>query len=251
MSSDSRTVAELFTTTAPAQIQTATARLAQDVFGEIFRKAYDPDPAELSKAVTALQARCIKWCEEGDRSEAQLMRLALLITGLDQWGLAYTQTFNLTAIPPLTALISSLRTGLNEQSDALFQQFFELIAQGENNAVDFKIELRRSIHLALWHAMAACETTEDAQSILQPLGSMLLVLIQTMPQLGWRLVADTLAHIQIKLLDENSEVARNSTQTLFESLRHALPLELYQNILRLSSQAMLAWQQAQRSTTLQ
>lgn len=251
MTTATQTVADLFSTAAPAQAQTATARLAQDVFAEVFRKAYDPDPAELTQAITELQARCIQWCEEGESTEAQIMRLALLITGLDQWGLAYTQTFSLTAIPPLTALIASLRTRLNEQSDALFQQFFELIEQGENNAVDFKIGLRRSIHLALWHAMAACETTEDAQSILQPLGSMLLVLIQKMPRLGWRLVADTLAHIQIKLLDESSEVARNSTQTLFESLRHALPLELYQNILRLSSQAMLAWQQAQRSTTLQ
>jgi hypothetical protein len=27
----------------------------------------------------------------------------------------------------------------------------------ESDAIDFKIELRRSIHLALWHAMAACD----------------------------------------------------------------------------------------------
>lgn len=251
MSPENQTVADLFAKLAPATTQIATAQLAQDVFAEVFRKAYDPDPAKLALAIDASQFRCIKWCEEGESPEAQVMRLALLITGLDQWGLAYTQTFSLTAIPPLTALIAGLRTRLDAQADALFQKFFELIEQGESHAVDFKIELRRSIHLALWHAMVACESDADAQSILQPLGSMLLALIQQMPEIGWRLVADTLAHMQIKLLKETSDVARDGTQTLLASLRHALPAELYQNILRLSSQAMLAWQQAQRSSTLQ
>jgi len=106
------------------------------------------------------------------------------------------------------------------------------------------------MHLALWHAMVACETTEEAQSILQPLGSMLLGLNRQMPELGWRLVADALAHIQISLLGEMATVtdlARDSTQQLFESLRQAMPAEHYQRILHHSGQVLLAWQQLRRT----
>jgi hypothetical protein len=61
-----------------------------------------------------------------------------------------------------------------------------------------------------------------------------------------------LAHIQIKLLSETeapSDLARQNTQKLFEALQQAMPREQYQTILRHSSQAALAWQQARRSTT--
>ena len=230
-------------------IQRATAQLAQDVFAEVFRNALNPDQAALGKVLKEQEARCLKWCEEGVGSENQLLRLAMLISGLDQWGLAYTQTFNLTAIPALTALISSLRTRLNEQSDAAFQQFFELIAQVETSVVDFKVEVRRSLHLALWHAMAACDNIEEARPILETLGGMLLGLDQQMKEIGWRLVADALAHIQIGLLKENSPVAQEGTQMLFAALRNAMTLERYQAIQRHASQVVIAWQQAQRSST--
>ena len=39
---------------------------------------------------------------------------------------------------------------------------FAAIEQGEGDAIDFKMELRRNIHLALWHAMIACDDADDA-----------------------------------------------------------------------------------------
>lgn len=235
---------------ADAETQRATARLAQDVFAGVFRQAFTPDPEQLGKILSELESRCIDWCQAGESDDSRLLRLALLITGLDQWGLAYAQAFNLNAIPALTALIASLRSRLNAQSDALFQQYFARLEAVETDGVDFKVELRRSLHLALWHAMVACETSEEAQDILQPLGSMLLALDRQMPELGWRLVADALAHIQISLLGEMTaatELAQDSTQQLFGALRQALPAERYQNIVRHSGQVVLAWQQLRRS----
>ncbi|HJV92125.1 MAG TPA: hypothetical protein VJ572_01565 [Azonexus sp.] len=242
--------ADTLTALADAETQRATARLAQDVFAGVFRQAFTPDPEQLGKILSEFESRCIAWCQAGESDDSRLLRLALLITGLDQWGLAYTQAFNLNAIPALTALIAALRSRLNAQSDALFQQYFTRLEAVETDGVDFKVELRRSLHLALWHAMVACETSEEAQDILRPLGSMLLALDRQMPELGWRLVADALAHIQISLLGEMAaatEVAQDSTQQLFGALRQALPAERYQSIVRHSGQVLLAWQQLRRS----
>jgi hypothetical protein len=150
----------------------------------------------------------------------------LLVSGIDQWGLAYSQTFDLNAIPGVSALLGNLRARLDPQADAQFQRFFSQIDETETDAVDFKVEIRRSIHLALWHAMIACEATEESQQILQNLASMMLVLDGKMPQLGWRLLADALASIQISLLSESlaaSALAQEATQQLFEALRQSLP----------------------------
>ena len=114
--------------------------------------------------------------------------------------------------------------------------------------MDFRIELRRNIHLALWHAMTACEESEDAQRILNALGSMMLALARHLPLLGWRLLADALASIQIRLLSDASasSMAQENTQQLFAALRQNLPTEQYQAILAYSSQAVMAWQQSRR-----
>lgn len=235
---------------ANAEVQRVAARMAQDIFAEIFRKAFTADPDQLGKTLAEVELRCVNWCQAGDGDHGPVLRMAMLISALDQWGLAYTQAFNLVAIPALSALIGALRSRLNAPSDALFQRYFNQIEHVETDAIDFKVELRRSIHLALWHAMAACETAEDAQAVLKTLGGMMLALNEHMPELGWRLLADALAHIQICLLRDTaipSTLAKESTQQLFDSLRHALPLERYQIILRHSGQAILAWQQVHRA----
>lgn len=253
MSTTPNPIVDALSPLADAASQRAAARLAQDIFGEVFRQALTPDAEQLGKALRALETRCIEWCEAGDSGDRQLLRLAMLINGLDQWGLAYTQAFELTAIPALSALIASLRGRLDAQSDTLFGQFFEAIEHGETNAVDFKVDLRRGIHLALWHAMLACDTVEEARSLVQHLGTMLLAVNQRLPEIGWRLVADALAHMQIALLDDAAAatpVARESTQLLFESLQHALPAPHYQTILRHSSHVVIAWQQARRPNTV-
>jgi len=230
--------------------QRLAARMAQDVFAGIFRMVCEPAPGQDEKMLDEVESRCINWCQAGGEDSGRALRTALLISVLDQWGLAYTQAFELTAIPALSALIGALRGGLDPRSDALFQQYFQQLEEQEAAAIDFKVELRRGIHLALWHAMVACASTAEAQTVLQPLGSMMVALNAAMPNLGWRLLADALAHIQIGLLRDAgaaSEVARESTQLLFESLQHALPPERYQTIMRHSGQVLLAWQQASRA----
>lgn len=234
---------------ADAEAQRLAARMAQDVFARTFRLAVSPDSETDAGVLAELAERCDNWCRAGGCDDTRAVRLALLVNGLDAWGLAYTQAFHLNAIPALTALIGGLRTRLDAAADARFQQQFSILAGNEFAAVDFKVELRRSIHLALWHAMAACETAEQAEGLVQPLGSLLLGLNEQMPELGWRLIADALASIQISLLADPAASARaqEGTQQLFAALRHALPGERYQTILAHSGQAVIAWQQARRA----
>ena len=178
-----------------------------------------------------------------------MLRRVLLVAGLDQWGLAYSQAFDLAAIPALSALLGSLRNAMDAAEEARFQRFFAQIDAVESDAVDFKIELRRNIHLALWHAMTACDDDAETQRIVRALGSLMLALTRRMPLLGWRLLADALASIQIRLLGAEKPVGRmaeEATQQLFSALRQNLPPEQYQAILTLSGQALLAWQQARR-----
>lgn len=235
---------------ASADIQRFAARMAQDVFAGAFRQAVTVDAAPDVAVLGEVAAHCFDWCRAGASDEARALRLAMLISGLDQWGLAYTQAFNLEAIHSLTALIGGLRTRLDVREDMLFQQYFEQIAGVESDAIDFKVDLRRGIHLALWHAMVACETEEQVQGIVQPLGSLMLTLNEQMPELGWRLLADALANIQIALLSDiapKSPLAQSGTQQLFASLRHALPEDRYQAILAHAGQAVVAWQHAART----
>ena len=243
--------ADQLAATANADTQRLAARMAQDVFAGVFRQAVLADAAQGEAVLAEVTARCFNWCQAGGDEPSCALRLALLISGLDQWGLAYTQAFKLNAIPELSALIGALRNRLDARSDARFQQYFRQIDEVESDAIDFKVELRRSIHLALWHAMAACETAEQVKNIVQPLGSMMVVLTQQMPELGWRLLADALANIQICLLSDTAPArpqAQEGTQQLFASLRHALAQDCYQNILAHSGQVVIAWQQASRSS---
>ena len=235
---------------APQAIQRQAARMAQDVFTGIFRQAFEPETTDLGQTLQTVEGRCSNWCQAAEGEEAQALRLALLISGLDQWGLAYTQSFNLTAMPALSALIGALRSRQDARADARFQFYFSQIEAIEADAVDFRIELRRAIHMALWHAMALSEEEADADRMLQSLGNLMLALNDRMPTLGWRLLADTLAHIQSRLLDADTPLpalAHNNTQRLFESLRQALPAERYQAIMAHATQAILAWQQARRA----
>lgn len=229
--------------------QKLAARMAQDVFAGVFRQSVTADGASDQGVLAEVGARCFNWCQAAGSEDGKALRLALLISGLDQWGLAYAQTFKLQAIPALTALVGSLRTRLDAQADSRFQTFYAEIDTVEAAAIDFKIELRRSIHLALWHAMAACETAEEVAAIVQPLGSLMLALEQRMPVIGWRLLADALAHIQVGLLADASAVstvAQEGTQQLFASLAHALPSARYQAILAHAGKVVIAWQQAAR-----
>jgi hypothetical protein len=238
---------QLATLVAP-DTQRLAARMTQDAFTALFRLTLDADNDKLGATLADIDIRCRNWCQAADGADAQALRMALLISGLDQWGLAYSQAFGLTSIPALSMLLGALRGSLDSTADAHFQRHFERLQQSEGDAVDFRIELRRNIHLALWHAMAACDESEDAQRILNALGSMMLALAQHLPMLGWRLLADALASIQIRLLSDASAspMAQENTRQLFAALRQNLPTEQYQAILAYSSQAFMAWQQSRR-----
>ncbi len=234
---------------ASPEIQRLAARMAQDAFAGVFRLTLSGDIEQLKKTLPEAELLCFNWSLAAPSEEARALRLALLVSGIDQWGLAYSQTFDLNAIPGVTALLGNLRARLDPQADAQFQRFFNQIDETETDAVDFKVEIRRSIHLALWHAMIACEAPEESQQILKSLASMMLVLDGKMPQLGWRLLADALASIQISLLSESlaaSTLAQEVTQQLFESLRQSISKERFQAMLAYSGQAVLAWQQSRR-----
>lgn len=235
---------------AAPDIQRQAARMAQDGFAKVFRLSLDGDEKAVRDAVAAMLPLCRNWALTGGNDEAAALRLALLVAGMDQWGLAYAKAFGLVTIPGLTELLGGLREGLSAPEEARFQRQFEALDAVETDAVDFKMELRRSIHLALWYAMIACTEREEAQRILSTLGGLLVGLTALMPEIGWRLVADALAHIQIRCLVEaaaRESLAQETTQALFESLRRALPKAQFDLMLAHANQAAIAWQQAQRA----
>lgn len=230
-----------------ADKQRQAATLVQETFGQVFRLSVgDEDPAG---PLGLLNERLSNWCKAGGDDDGQALRFALLASGLDQWGLAYTQAFGLVGIPALTALLGGLRSGLDAQQDARFQQQFAALEGAETAALDFKADTRRQIHLALWHAMISGEDREDALRVVSTLGSLLLGLVTTMPRLGWRLVADVLSHIQLRCLADGlaqDGLGQEMTQALFESLRRALSKDDFDRIMAHATQAVLAWQASRR-----
>lgn len=234
---------------AAPEVQRLAARMAQDAFTRIFRLTLERDEDALQAAVAEIERLARNWARAAQGDDARALRLALLVGGIDQWGLAYCQAFGLTAIPGLSALLGALRSGLDAAEDARFLQQFAAVEQAESDAVDFKMELRRNIHMALWHAMIACEDRAEALSILAALGGMLVALVGQMPSLGWRLVADALAHIQLRCLTEaaaSGDLARETTEELFAALRRSLPRERYESMLAQANQAVIAWQRSRR-----
>lgn len=231
-------------------VQKLAARMAQDAFSQVFRLTLEEDDAGRAKGVDALAGALRNWSDAADSDDARALRLALVVAGLDQWGLAYSQAFGLHAIPGLTELVGALRTGLDARDEARFQQQFGAIDAGEGNAIDFKIDLRRGIHLALWHAMIASDERDQAEAILSTLGGSLRGLTRLMPELGWRLVADALAHIQIRCLADGlaaDGLAREMNEALFSALAAELAPELRDRVMAHATQAVLGWQRSQRT----
>ncbi len=234
---------------APPEVQRLAARMAQDAFTRIFRLSLERDEAALQAAVAELQERANNWARAAPGDDARALRLALLVSGIDQWGLAYARAFELAALPGVSVLLGGLRSALDAAADARFQQRYAAIEQAEGDAVDFKMELRRNIHLALWHAMIACDERDEARAILAALGGMLVALVGHMPTLGWRLVADALASIQLRCLADaaaSTDLARETTEGLFVALRQALPREVSEPIFAQAHQVVIAWQQSRR-----
>lgn len=234
---------------ATSDAQRLAARMAQDAFTRIFRLTLEGDEAALQAAAEEIERLSRNWAHAAMDDESRALRLAMLVSGIDQWALAYAQAFGLTAIPGISGLLGALRNGLDAAADARFQQQFAAIDRAESDAVDFKMELRRNIHMALWHAMIACEERDEAQAILAALGGMLVALVGRMPTLGWRLAADALANIQLRCLAEaaaSTELARETNAALFTALRQNLPREISEPMFAHANQAVIAWQQSRR-----
>jgi len=234
---------------ATPDVQRLAARMAQDAFTRIFRLTLEGDAAALNAAVEEIERLARNWAQAATDEESRALRLAMLVSGIDQWALAWCQAFGLTAIPAISGLLGALRNGLDAAADTRFQQQFAAIDKAEGDAVDFKMELRRNIHMALWHAMIACEERDEAQAILAALGGMLVALVGRMPTLGWRLAADALANIQLRCLSEaaaSTELARETNAALFTALRQNLPREISEPMFAHANQAVIAWQQSRR-----
>ena len=229
--------------------QRQAARLAQDAFATAFRLSVEAGDEDRTQGVNQLVEALRNWGQATDDVAARGLRLALIIFGLDQWGVAYSRAFSLQAIPALSAVVGALRTGLDAGDDAHFLRQFEAVGAGEGNVIDFKIDLRRGIHLALWHAMIACDERGAAETILSNLGGMMVALTREMPQLGWRLVADAIAHIQIQCLAGSfatEGLAQEMTENLFAALSRELPAECRDLVMAHAARSVLAWQQANR-----
>lgn len=230
--------------------QKQAARLAQDAFAECFRLSLSQDDAGRAAGVEHVRGHLAKWVEDGSSQDVHALRRAMLMSGLDQWGVAYSKAFSLQAIPALTELLGALRTELDPQEDALFQQHFEAIEASEGNAVDFKVELRRSLHLALWHAMIACDEREEAHAILRQLGGMMFSATKQMPRLGWRLIADAFAQIQVQCLAQGlatEGLAQETTVSLFAALSQELPKQQWELAMAHAGQALQSWREAQQA----
>lgn len=231
--------------------QRQAARLAQDAFARVFRLSVSATDAARRKGVGELRADLAAWAGGAPDEHARALRLALLLAGMDQWGLAWSQAFGLVAIPGLTELIGALRTGLDAADEARFLQQFEAIGASEAHAIDFKVELRRGVHLALWHSSIAAEDRDEALRLAAQLGSQLLGLVHAMPQAGWRLVADALAFIQIRCLADGlaaEGIGQEATQALFGALARELPAASRDLIMAHAARAAMTWQQAARTS---
>ena len=234
----------------PRETQMHAARLAQDGFAHAFRLTVETPAAERATQIVAAVKKLREWiCESADHEQSAL-RSAMLLSGLDQWGLAYTQVFGAAAMAGLSELVTGLRAAAPDGEVAA--DMIQQISDDQASAFSFKAELRKSIHLALWHSMIEDTERESATAILKQLGGMMLRLVESMPDLGWIIIAHTLADIQIRCLAHQlatTGLAQEMTQALFGALNQQLPADQRTRIMAGATQTVIAWQQSTRSTT--
>lgn len=235
---------------AATDVQRQAARLAQEAFATTFRLSLAGAAEQRQTAVARIKACLAEWAGMASQEESRLRRV-LLLAGLDQWGLAYSPLFGAGALRGLTELIAELRgTFAPEDREAVHAEVV-LLHTEEAAAFEFKVEVRRALHLALWHSMIASDARDDATEILRQLGSLMVSLVAEMPTLGWRIVADALATIQVQCLTKGlaaEGLAREMTTELFAALARELPADVGELALAHAAQAVRDWQQAQRAT---
>ncbi len=248
--------ADPFASVLSAAVQREAAELAESGFARAFRLSTLESAAARAAGLASLQEELERWvngvAEDPEDESLRALRLAMLLSGLDQWGLAWSQAFGLVSIAGLSELVGALRHQLDPRAEALLLQRYGEIDAAEENLIDFKLGVRRGIHLALWHAAIACESQEEANNLVGCLGGLMLGLTRAMPQLGWRLLADTLAFIQIRCLGGGlavEGVGQQATQALLGALDQALAPDIRAQVMSHAAQAVLAWQHEQRART--
>lgn len=233
-----------------ADTQRQAARLVQEAFAAAYRLAGEGGSATRTERVRMLAGHLGDWADMSARG-GRPARFALLLAGLDQWGLAYSQTFGPEALGGVSALILLLRERLGIGDEGACQTCFEQVQRDEAAALRYKIELRRALHLALWHSMVATEDRAEAEALQRSLGGLLLGLAQAMPEHGWRLVADALALVQIRCLSEPLAAGGTGgelTVGLFAALSRELPEHLQGPVMAHAAETVLAWRAAQGGT---
>jgi len=235
----------------PRNTQIHAARLAQDGFSHAFRLTLEAPVAERQTRIADAAKKLLDWVSEAADPARSALRLGALLSGLDQWGLAYSHVFGTTAMAGLSELVSNLRAaapdGAVDSGEAIVR-----INGEEGCALSFKAELHKAIHLALWHSMIADADPESAARLLTQLGGMMLALLKSMPNLGWIVVANTLADIQIRCLAHglaSTGLAQEMTQQLIDALNRELPAGQREKIITSATQTVLAWQQSTQNTT--
>lgn len=223
----------------------------QDAFSQAFRLTLDAADEARRQGVARLAPPLLDWCRMGDDDEARALRQALLLSGLDQWGQAWSRAYGAGAMTGLSELLGALRDALDPAAEAAVQAAFARLDADEAGAFAFKAELQKSLFVALWHALIAEEERDAAVALAGQLGGLLLGTLQAMPKSGWVVVASALADIQIRCLAHGlaqEGLAQEMTQELFAALAQTLAPEERKRILGGAAQAVLAWQQAQRTT---
>lgn len=234
----------------PADAQKQAARLVQEAFAASLRLSADSEGDVLDAAMQRLGSYLREWTRMAT-AESAMARLGLILAGLDQWGLAYSKVVGAGALAGLSVLLDDLRGELDLPTEAACQRVLDALHQDEAAALEFKIALRRELHLSLWHSMIAAETRAQGEEIMNLLGGMLLALVKAMPTIGWRLVADTLASIQIRCLAHGlaaSGQEQELTELLFAELGRELPEPTRVLVTQHSAQAVIAWKQARNET---
>ena len=204
------------------------------------------------EGIASLAPPLLDWCRMAGSDEARAMRQALLFSGLDHWGQAWSRCYGAGAMTGLSELLGCLRDTLDPAAEAAVQAAFARLDGHEASAFTFKAEVHKSVAVALWHALISDPNRESAAGIAGQLGGQLLGLLKTMPEHGWVIVASVLADIQIRCLAHQlaqEGLAQEMTQELFGALAQALPPEDRKRIMGGAGQAVVAWQQAQRATT--
>ncbi|NSL55200.1 hypothetical protein [Uliginosibacterium aquaticum] len=243
--------ADPFEELAARDVQLQAARLVHEAFAAALRlSAGGGESKQLEEALAKLAGHLREWSRMAPMEAAHL-RLAMLLAGLDQWGLAYSKAFGAPALAGVSAVLADLRDSLAPQEEAACQRFLDTLYEKEETALEFKIAFRRELHLSLWHTLIAAENREQGKLLVSLLGGMLLALTRAMPTLGWRLVADALASIQIRCLQHGlaaSGMEQELTEELFAGLQAELPEGPRELVNQHSAEAVRAWQEARRAT---